>query len=464
MDFPSVGPRYFASWSGWWLLVLAALAPLNEAAAAGDPERGYRLLINNPYLPPDFDQETFEATWQVWPEPLRREAEKSSPDRRREMAYRRYGLSPRPNDSQGRPLQYVVTEDGKWSMNCFACHGGQVNGKTLPGAPNRDYALETLTAEIRRTKLRLGKPLSHMDLGSLIMPLGTSRGTTNAVMFGVALLAYRDDRLNLLPTRLPPPMLHHDMDAPAWWHFHKKRQLYIDGFAPKAHRPLMQFMLVEQNGPEQFRKWEDDYRHVYAYLSSLRAPKSPLPVDAAQAFEGAVVFAQHCAECHGTYGDEHGAGDDYPERLVPWDQVRTDPVRLRALTPAHRRRYAESWFAERLRAQVQADPAGYVAPPLNGLWASAPYLHNGSVPTLWHLLRPDERPTVWRRTSRDLDSQRVGLDVETWDELPAEARSWTERREYFDTRQHGKSAAGHDFPARLSEPQRTALLEYLKTL
>jgi hypothetical protein len=113
---------------------------------------------------------------------------------------------------------------------------------------------------------------------------------------------------------------------------------------------------------------------------------------------------------------------------------------------------------------VNVDPGGYVAPPLDGLWASAPYLHNGSVPTLWHLLHPDKRPVVWRRTCAEFDAERVGLDVETWDELPTAIESADERREYFDTRHYGKSAAGHDFPAKLSEPQRAALLEYLKTL
>jgi hypothetical protein len=274
-------------------------------------------------------------------------------------------------------------------------------------------------------------------------------------------LAYRDAQLNLLPTRLPPRMVHHDMDPPPWWHFRKKQRLYIDGFAPKAHRPLMQFMLVEQNGPEQFREWEDDFRHVYAFLESLEPPGYPLRVDAERAAAGAVVFARDCAECHGTYGP---AGDEYPERRVVWDEVRTDPVRLQALTPEHRQRYAQSWFAAGYSERVEVDPQGYVAPPLDGIWASAPYFHNGSVPTLWHLLRPGQRPVVWRRTGGNFDPQRVGLDVEVLDELPAGMETRAERREYFDTRRFGKSAAGHDFPAALSESEKDAVLEYLKTL
>jgi hypothetical protein len=431
------------------------------ARGAGDPALGYRLLTEKAYLPPDFDQETFDATWEEWPEALREQARRATLAERRQMAFRRYGLSPRPDDPSGRPLQYVVSADGQWSMNCLACHGGAVNGTVVLGAPNRDFALASLTHEIRQTKWRLGKPLGHMDLGSLFMPLGANRGTTNAVMFGVALLAHRDADLNLLPTRLPPRMVHHDMDPPPWWHFHKKQRLYIDGFAPKAHRPLMQFMLVEQNGPQRFREWEDDFRHVYAFLESLEPPGYPLAADAERAAAGALVFAQHCAECHGTYG---AAGGEYPERRVAWDEVRTDPVRLQALTPEHRQRYAQSWFAADYRERVDVDPQGYVAPPLDGIWASAPYFHNGSVPTLWHVLRPDQRPVVWRRTGGDFDPQRVGLAVEVLDELPAGVETRAERREYFDTRRFGKSAAGHDFPATLSESEKDAVLEYLKTL
>jgi hypothetical protein len=345
-------------------------------------------------------------------------------------------------------------------MNCFACHGGEHNGVSVPGVPNRNYLLETLTSDVRQVKLQLGRPLGHMDVGSLFMPLGGDRGTTNAVMFGVALLAFRDPDLSLLGARIPPRMTHHDMDAPAWWHFKKKSRLYIDGFAVKAPRPLMQFLLVEQNGPEQFLEWEPDFEHVFAYLMSLEPPRPTLAFDQDLAAVGKELFGRHCAECHGHYG----VGEDYPERLIPWDEIRTDPVRLRALTPEHRGRYAESWFAHSNRDQIDLDPGGYIAPPLDGISASAPYLHNGSVPTLWHLLHPRNRPQVWRRRGKAYDADRVGLAVEEWSRLPEEGRDADQRHEYFDTQGFGKSAQGHDYPERLSESERTAVLEYLKTL
>jgi hypothetical protein len=87
------------------------------------------------------------------------------------------------------------------------------------------------------------------------------------------------------------------------------------------------------------------------------------------------------------------------------------------------------------------------------------------VPTLWHVLNSSQRPRIWRRTSDDgYDRQKVGLEIETFDALPARIRSNAERRRYFDTTKKGKSAAGHTFPDKLSQEEKRALLEYLKTL
>ena len=115
--------------------------------------RGYELLHNKPYLPPDFDQETFDELWKCWEEPLRSQAEKATPEERRAMAFSRYGLTTAPGDTSGKPQQYVVDKQGNWTMNCLACHQGKVAGKALPGLPNSLFALQTLTDDIRATKL-----------------------------------------------------------------------------------------------------------------------------------------------------------------------------------------------------------------------------------------------------------------------------------------------------------------------
>lgn len=417
---------------------------------------GYRNLTGNVYLPADFDEDVLrklDTSRFTWPF-----LDSVIPAESRSGTWLAHGLSPRPDDPK-LPLQYVY-RDGNYVMNCFACHGGNLYGATYPGAPNTTYGLESLTESVRKAKLQLGKPLTHMDVGSLVMPLGTTNGTSNAVMFGVALMNFRDADLNFLKDKLPAAMTHHDMDAPPWWHFYRKSHLYIDGFAQKGHKGLMQFMLVRENGPEKFRKWESDFRDVYQFLEELRPPKYPLPIDLVKAERGRSVYLQLCAECHGTYD---GDRLDYPERMVPIEEIGTDRVRFDALTPQHRQAYGESWFGDYGKQNTLSNAEGYVAPPLDGLWASAPYLHNGSVPTLWHMLHPEERPQVWRRVAMGLDESLIGLVVEPLDAVPGKL-SKGEKRWYFDTKVAGKSAKGHDYPSVLNESQKEDLLEYLKTL
>lgn len=423
-------------------------------------ERGYRWLTTKSYLPADFDQQVFDELWKTWDEPLRSQAEQATPDERRKMAFSRYGLTEAPGRHGGVALQYVDDGKGGWVMNCFACHGGKVAGRVIPGAPNTLYALETLTDEVRATKVRLEKKLSHMDLGGAAMPLGTTIGTTNAVMFGIVLLTYRDADLNVHRDRLPPTLLHHDHDAPPWWNIKKKKNLYADGGVPKSHRALMQFLLLPKNGPEKFRAWESDYRDVLAWIESLEAPKYPFAIDRKLAARGKPLFVQHCSECHGTYGP----GGTYPERNVPIDEVGTDRARYDSIPASWRDNYSATWFGHYGEKAVKHDLPGYVAPPLDGIWASAPYLHNGSVPTLWHLFHADERPVVWSRSEDGYDTNRVGLEIAQFDELPPEAESAAERRRYFDTRKFGKRAFGHRFPEVLSENEKQAVMEYLKTI
>jgi mono/diheme cytochrome c family protein len=449
--------------------IVVAMIGLGGAAVAAaiDPpagrDRGLDLLLSKAYLPSDLDQEVFDDLWTVWEEPLRSRAEGATIEERRRMAMERYGLVPHPDDSS-RSMQYVVDAEGRWVMSCLACHQGQVRGTAIPGVPNTTYALETLTEDVRQVKVKQRKAFSHMDVGSLLLPLGTTNGTTNAVIFGVALMRHRDPDLSIVqrPPRLD--LVHHDMDAPAWWHYRRRKTIYADGFAPKGHRILMQFLLVKENGPEKFHEWEDDFRAIEAWIASLEPPKWTGPLDRGLADRGRGVFADHCASCHGTYGPDAS----YPDRVIPLDELGTDRVRLDSLTAKERGELNASWFGhfgdDAKDIRDREAPVGYVAPPLDGVWASAPYLHNGSVPSLWHVLHPKERPVVWRRTPTGYDDARVGLEVEELAEMPAGRLLPADRRTFFDTRKPGKSAAGHDFPDALTEDEKAAVLEYLKTL
>jgi mono/diheme cytochrome c family protein len=433
-----------------------AAKPSDETPA----QRGYRLLTTKPYFARDFDQSTFDELWQVWEEPARGLAEKADKSTRRKMAFERYGLQPSPDAGYDRPLQYVETRDGGWTVNCFSCHGGKVAGQVIPGLPNSHVALQTMQEDIYQWLAKHNRLAEMVDNGMPGVPLGGSIGTTNAVVFGIALGSQRDRELNFIAGRRLPPMLHHDHDAPPWWNVSRKTMLYADGFAPKSHRALMPFLMLPQTGKEKFAEWEDDFKDILAYIESIPAPKYPFSIDQTLADKGQLAFNRVCSECHGTYGP----GGEYPQRIVAIDEVGTDPSRWRALPPLARMGHQLGWFGEYGKHKVNATPEGYVAPPLNGVWASAPYLHNGSVPTLWNLFHVDSRPAIWTRSEDGYDQNRVGLEFTAVTDLPPDADTPAERRRYFDTRVGGKSNAGHEFPEQLSEDEKTAVIEYLKTL
>jgi hypothetical protein len=103
--------------------------------------------------------------------------------------------------------------------------------------------------------------------------------------------------------------------------------------------------------------------------------------------------------------------------------------------------------------------AQYLARPLNGIWATAPYLHNGSVPTLDDLLHPDRRPAKFAVGNREFDPLRIGYQGDVTATGP---NIWI-----YDTAQPGNSNIGHSgeaFGTTLPEDQKAALLEYLKKL
>jgi mono/diheme cytochrome c family protein len=109
------------------------------------------------------------------------------------------------------------------------------------------------------------------------------------------------------------------------------------------------------------------------------------------------------------------------------------------------------------RKKTQTDTAtelAYKARPLDGIWATGPYLHNGSVPTIDDLLKkPADRPRTFHVGSRELDLVKMGF-VST----PVEGSF------LFDTSIEGNRNTGHEWGTSLSAQERADLIEYLKTL
>ncbi|HVJ87120.1 MAG TPA: cytochrome c [Caulifigura sp.] len=446
----------------WIAAVLFACryAAANDSPSASPDHPGWRILKGRPFLPPDFDQATFDQLPLNWPAAEREALSGQTPLERRKSIAAHYGLTQNPwaKSDEFDLLGYVKTEAG-WVMNCLACHGGTLEGKPYPGLGNNRYALQTLTEDVRRTKLLSLKKPGHLDLAILKLPLNTTNGTSNSVIFGVILGAKRLPDMSVDQSRPVPKLVHHDMDAPPWWHLAKKSRLYADDFSPKTHRAVMQFMLLPENDRDTVLGWEDDFRQILDWMHTVKPPQYDGPVDAALAEKGRAVFNDHCARCHGTYGEN----PTYPELVVPIDEVGTDRVRFDALSPEHRQWMKNGWMSRFGEDHVETNPAGYVAPPLDGVWASAPYFHNGSVPTLWHVLHPDQRPAIWRRTGDKLDRERMGLAIEAVQAVPTSAPQ-AEQGWYFDTTKPSKSAAGHLFVNDLTEAEKQSVLEYLKTL
>lgn len=111
---------------------------------------------------------------------------------------------------------------------------------------------------------------------------------------------------------------------------------------------------------------------------------------------------------------------------------------------------------------------GYQAPPLDGVWATAPYFHNGSIPTVYHVLNSKARPTRFTRSyqteKEDYDPVKLGWKITELSEPMDPRQPASEQRKTYDSTLRGRGNTGHTFGDKLSEEERMAVIEYLKTL
>jgi hypothetical protein len=154
-------------------------------------------------------------------------------------------------------------------------------------------------------------------------------------------------------------------------------------------------------------------------------------------------------------------------KVEPIVRVRTDPHRLDSYTEEFRRLQLQEIFKDteyRFRNFRKTD--GYANLPLDGLWLRAPYLHNGSIPTLADLLQPPERrPVDYVRGIDIIDHAKGGFlapgcEVPSWREAVAASPP---RAFCFDTRQRGNGNGGHLYGTALTDEQKADLLAYLQT-
>jgi mono/diheme cytochrome c family protein len=422
-----------------------------------DAERGREALITRGYLKPEWGLDTYQGAARFWDE--------DAPDPRTDPGAfasafaARYGLHPAPFPNDGLPMglrQAIDPTTGRSGIqvDCLACHGGSIGGTSYVGLGNSQLDMIGLYRDLFRAD---GRPLVFTGF-----TVNTVRGTVNAGQMAAILLSLRNTDLSRRIFPIPHGSNFPELDVPAWWVLKHKDTMYYDGRTDAGSvRSIMQFMLGEKTR-EQFEELEPTFADILAYLNRIEAPEYPFPIDAELAARGRSVFEGRCVRCHGTYGDDRS----YPNRVVELEVIGTDPARALAPSDALVAHYNATWFGE--LDPVDEEMTGYQAPPLDGVWATAPYLHNGSVPTLDHLLDSTSRPSRFRRPpSTDFehyDTDRVGWRVEVLEPVEPEIARRDRDRTIFDASRYGLGNQGHTFGDSLPDDQRRAVIEYLKTL
>lgn len=438
-------------------------APVELAAEPqrpGDPEKGRRALLNEPYVPCGIPRAAYD------------------------VAAARVGgevLPEREGDNAKLPYFFTAmrTKEGVdlVTSNCLQCHAGYLDGKLVIGlgdhagdfTQDRSGTIRGVGFLVKDAKERAEyeKWRERMETIAPYSLLST-RGPNPADSFTAVLFAHHDPKTMAWLSEPAIPLLPPEdlpVDVPAWWTMKKRTSMFRNGAGRGDHaRIMMTASILCTSSVEESRAIDAYFPDVRAFITSLEAPKWPHALDAARASEGRGVFERTCSRCHGTYGP---AGS-YPNKLVSILDVGTDPVLANVQGTAQFSGPFTEWFKGSFFGEVaRLEPnVGYLAPPLDGVWATAPYFHNGSVPTLAAVIDSTLRPAHWTRSfdSRDYDPVAVGWKFTAVDHGKDGEADEIARGALYDTTLRAYGNGGHTYGDGLSAPERAALLEYLKTL
>lgn len=269
------------------------------------------------------------------------------------------------------------------------------------------------------------------------------------------------DAFKFGPLGLPVDRTVGTADAPPLWNIGVRGRAYgWDG----SNADLKEVVLASAAGSGAESSWIDrddarwnatdphamsSLRRVLNYLDGARPPKFPLPIDQALASQGATVFQDACASCHAPSGPRFGT-------VIPAGEIGTDPRRAAAWTSDAAIAFNQYGSGHAWKFSHSRGATGYVAGSLDGVWLRAPYLHNGSVPSLGALLQPSmSRPKRFWRGYDVYDARGVGF--------VADGDAARGGGTLFDTTQPGNGNAGHLYGTALRDEDKRALIEYLKT-
>ncbi|WP_149275772.1 c-type cytochrome [Pareuzebyella sediminis] len=362
--------------------------------------------------------------------------------------------------------------------NCMSCHAAEVNGKFVVGLGNHssDYTTnraENITLLNSAISFLYGGESSpewkaYDQFRKSIIAIGpntilASKGVNPADKIAQVLIAHRDKNslewsdtpyVSILEQALPT-------DVPAWWLLKKKNAMFYTGIGRGDFcKSFIGSSLLTLANKDKAEEMDERMVDILAYIQSIEPPSYPFTIDSEKAIEGKVVFEEHCVKCHGRYGEDAS----YPNLMVALETVETDPelsnyyTQSSAINDYFLDWFNTGWFGTYSEPLEIFSEGGYIAPPLDGIWATAPYFHNGSVPSLYEILNSDLRPKYWSRSydSEDYDTSKLGWNYTL--------ESSKKDENTYDTTLSGYGNMGHTFGDVLTEGERTSLLEYLKTL
>ncbi len=198
-------------------------------------------------------------------------------------------------------------------------------------------------------------------------------------------------------------------------------------------------------------------QRVRDWAWTLPPPEYPFPVDQALASRGEPIYRRYCADCHADEGFRKGqVVGTQVGTVVPVAAVGTDPYRLNSYTATFAANQYGLYPGSKYRFRHFRKTEGYANHPLDGIWARAPYLHNGSVPTMRDLLDPPAaRPARFYRGYDVYDQERLGF-------VSGVAREGGKRYFLYDTSLPGNGNQGHSYGTQLSPEEKDAIVEYMK--
>jgi mono/diheme cytochrome c family protein len=408
------------------------------------------------------------AMWQVLPEVC--------PDRL-PGGYASLGFLFEPGQEQPIGISRRMLGVERMGVNCAGCHTGAVREapgapqRIIPGMPNQQLDFEgyvrfligclrdpRFTADTVLAEMRKRHPVSAfeaLEYRTVVIPQARREATSRAAAF-----EWYEGRPDFGRGRLDTPnslkrLLHMDIapdsvgtvELPAVWNQSARtsRWRHWDANSPSvAERDHITALIT---GATEASLDENEVAWIEGWLSTLPPPRYPFPIDMARAARGEVIFNSVCAVCHVTR-----AGEVTPIAIVGTDRARLDAVSAELVAQLNAFGSGRPGVDAHYR---KTD--GYSNVLLDGIWARAPYLHNGSVPNLTELLEPpDHRSRVFFTGSDVYDQVNLGFVVTG----PA-----IEKRGFrFDTSVRGNGNGGHDFGTTLSAEEKRDLLEYLKRL